>query len=138
MSKSEEPLGIQLREMRRQAHCSAKELARLAGVSRGHLSQIEHGKKMPSMAVLGRLAQALGVTTSQLLHQTQDDVHPWALMTLQESWPMTAEEYRLLADIQLAGVRPRTPDAYLLLLLAMRQACAGPGGADVSRETGRG
>ena len=45
-----------------------EELARRAKVSRGYLAAIEAGhKKNPSLAVLQRLAKALGVPVTELL-----------------------------------------------------------------------
>lgn len=60
-------LGRNLRRLRtRQGH-SLERLARLAGVSRAMLSQIETGKSAPTINLLWKIATALGVPFATLL-----------------------------------------------------------------------
>jgi transcriptional regulator with XRE-family HTH domain len=60
-------LGRNLRRLRtRQGH-SLERLAKLAGVSRAMLSQIETGKSAPTISLLWKIATALGVPFATLL-----------------------------------------------------------------------
>jgi transcriptional regulator with XRE-family HTH domain len=61
-----ETLGDQVRAARLQRGLAASELARRAGVSRSLVSQIEHDVCRPSVDVLRRLADALGVQVGAL------------------------------------------------------------------------
>ncbi|GAA2755927.1 helix-turn-helix domain-containing protein [Actinopolymorpha singaporensis] len=60
------PLGDYLREQRRNAELSLRQLADLAGVSNPYLSQIERGVRKPSAEVLQQLAKALRVSAEVL------------------------------------------------------------------------
>ena len=59
-------LGDYLREQRRQAELSLRQLADLTGVSNPYLSQIERGLRRPSAEVLQQLAKALRVSAEVL------------------------------------------------------------------------
>lgn len=56
-------IGEFIRELRRNARISLRQLADQAGVSNPYLSQIERGLRRPSAAVLQQLASALRVST---------------------------------------------------------------------------
>ncbi len=59
-------VGENLRRLRtRQGH-SLERLAKLSGVSRAMLSQIEHGRSVPTIAVLWKVSHALGVPFAAL------------------------------------------------------------------------
>ena len=60
-------LGAFLREQRRLADLSLRELAALTSVSNAYLSQIERGLHQPSLKVLQAIGQALGVPPAALL-----------------------------------------------------------------------
>lgn len=59
-------LGEYLREQRRHAELSLRQLADLTGVSNPYLSQIERGLRKPSAEVLNQLAKALRVSAEAL------------------------------------------------------------------------
>lgn len=67
-------LGSKLRQARRQAGLSLRELARQLSVSPSFLSQMENGKSQPSVATLYSIAQVLGVSIDELFHT--DGVSP--------------------------------------------------------------
>ena len=56
-------LGEFIRDLRRNARFSLRELAEKAGVSNPYLSQIERGLRKPSAEVLAQIANALRVST---------------------------------------------------------------------------
>lgn len=60
-------LGFQLRRLRLTTGRTLAEVAELAGCSKGHLSKVESGLAMPSIALLTRLADALGMEPGALL-----------------------------------------------------------------------
>ncbi len=59
-------LGEYLREQRRSAQLSLRQLSELAGVSNPYLSQIERGLKKPSAEILQQLAKGLQVSAESL------------------------------------------------------------------------
>ena len=60
--------GRRVRRLRREKELSATELAREAGINRNYLHRIEGGYQTPSDAVRIRIAEALGVETSQIFN----------------------------------------------------------------------
>jgi transcriptional regulator with XRE-family HTH domain len=59
-------LGDFIREQRRSAQMSLRNLAHLAGVSNPYLSQIERGLRKPSADILQRVASALRISAETL------------------------------------------------------------------------
>lgn len=62
-----------LRIIRQRSGLGLGELARRAGCSQPHLSNIEHGRRQPSPATLRRLAEALQVPLLALLAEPEAD-----------------------------------------------------------------
>jgi transcriptional regulator with XRE-family HTH domain len=60
-------VGTNLRRLRRQRGLSLESLAKISGVSRAMLSQIEIGQSVPSINVVFKVARAFGVPFSALL-----------------------------------------------------------------------
>lgn len=63
------PLGEFIRAQRQLAKLSLRELAALTSVSNAYLSQVERGLHQPSLKVLRSIADALQLSTEQLLHR---------------------------------------------------------------------
>lgn len=61
------PLGAFIRAQRQLADLSLREMAALTKISNAYLSQVERGLHQPSLTVLRAIADALGLTTEQLL-----------------------------------------------------------------------
>jgi transcriptional regulator with XRE-family HTH domain len=59
-------VGRYIREQRRQAELSVRNLAKLAGVSNPYLSQIERGLRQPSARILKDIAKALRISAETL------------------------------------------------------------------------
>lgn len=59
-------LGDFIRQQRRAAQLSGRQLARLAGVSNPYLSQIERGLRRPSAEILQQIAKALEISVEAL------------------------------------------------------------------------
>ena len=66
----ERSIGERVREKRIAQSLTVRELARLAGVSASMISGIENDAKSPSIGTLMALAQALGMSLSQLVDDT--------------------------------------------------------------------
>ena len=71
---SENLVGELIRRQRELAALPLRQLASLAGISNPYLSQIEHGLRAPSAAVLETIAATLGVPP-ETLHPGADDDH---------------------------------------------------------------
>ena len=66
VGRTVESLGDYLREQRRQARLTLRQLAEMTGVSNPYLSQIERGLRKPSAEVLQQLAKALRISAETL------------------------------------------------------------------------
>jgi len=60
-------LGQNLKKIRTKKKMSQGDIARALGVDRGYISNIENGKKNPTLATLQKIANALGVEVDNLL-----------------------------------------------------------------------
>ena len=67
MKGEAEKLGMNLKRIRTEKDVSQVDIARSLGVSRGFVSNLENGKTNPTLATIARLANAIGVTTDELL-----------------------------------------------------------------------
>lgn len=65
-------LGRRVQRLRRAAGLSQEELADRADLHRTYLSGVERGLRNPTITVLHRLAQAVGVSLSELVDLDQD------------------------------------------------------------------
>lgn len=69
----DEGLGLRIRYRRKKRVWTLDQLAEASGVSRAGISRIERGETIPSTTTLSRIAEALGVTFSQLMPVQSDD-----------------------------------------------------------------
>lgn len=60
-------LGTELQTARGRAGLTQEQLAVKAGVSREYVSQLENGRKSPTVHVFLRLCRAMGVPASELI-----------------------------------------------------------------------
>ena len=105
---SEPPrVGSTLATLRAARGLSLDELSRQAGVSKSMLSQIERNQANPTVAVVWRLANALGVPLNQLLGDGKPDAPLIATVAAHATpslrSPDTHCELRILGPIELAG-----------------------------------
>jgi len=122
-------LGERIRRRRKAIGLTAKGLAQVAGVSPSYVSQLEHGKQdQPSLEVLAALAAALGMPTSELLGEPATAETPAvtspALALLAAELDLDVATTAMLAAINIDGYQPTSRDGWLLVLLAIRHACA--------------
>ena len=67
MTPTPRQLGMKLKRLREGKGLSQDALAKKAKVTREHVNRLEAGRHGPTMAVLQRLAKALGVPVTELL-----------------------------------------------------------------------
>jgi transcriptional regulator with XRE-family HTH domain len=67
MQEISKKLGQNLKKARAKKKLSQGALARLLDVDKGYISNIESGKKNPTLATIQRLAEALGTSANELL-----------------------------------------------------------------------
>jgi transcriptional regulator with XRE-family HTH domain len=98
-----EALGAFIREQRKRANLSLRQLAELTSLSNPYLSQVERGLHQPSVRVLKAISDALNLSAETLLAQAGliDAMVPAAPDTQPDG---TAAE-------EAAGEKPETEDA---------------------------
>jgi XRE family transcriptional regulator, regulator of sulfur utilization len=101
-------VGDNLSALRQSRSLSLEELSRTAGVSKSMLSQIERAQANPTVAVVWRLANALGVTMADLLGNTAPRPEPVIGLVPAHATPSMRSpdglcELRILGPIELAG-----------------------------------
>ncbi|MSU55513.1 MAG: XRE family transcriptional regulator [Candidatus Taylorbacteria bacterium] len=67
MDKISAQLGQNMKRIRAKKKMSQGDIARALEVDRGYISNIENGKKNPTIATIQKLANALGVSAKDLL-----------------------------------------------------------------------
>lgn len=77
-----ELVGGALREERRRQARTLADVAREAGVSMQHLSDVERGRKDPSSEMVGAITGALGLPLGDLLRRSADSVRPGVVLDL--------------------------------------------------------
>lgn len=97
-------LGDYLKEQRKNAKLSIRQLAAAAGVSNPYLSQIERGLRKPSAEILAQIAKGLRISAEQLyvqagiLEQRDDSSQEFAATVLGDA-SLTERQKRVLMDI---------------------------------------
>ena len=69
--------GRRLSALRTECGLGLREAARQAGISAGYLTDLEHGRRLPSIELLQRLAEQYGLVAVDLL----DGIAPWGRPT---------------------------------------------------------
>ncbi len=109
-------LGSYLREQRKAAKLSLRQLSELAGVSNPYLSQIERGLKKPSAEILQQLARGLEVSAESLFVRagfldempTASDA-PGVLTAIATDSRLSERQRRVLADVYTTFIGDRPP-----------------------------
>jgi transcriptional regulator with XRE-family HTH domain len=115
----ENPVGDLIRRQRELAELSMRQVAAMAGISNPYLSQIEHGLRAPSAAVLKTIAATLGVPAETLLphaadddhgpggdhdHEEENQQHPSLVTAISTDPGLTARQRRALTEIYTAMI----------------------------------
>jgi transcriptional regulator with XRE-family HTH domain len=122
---SENLVGELIRRQRELAELSMRQVAAMAGISNPYLSQIEHGLRAPSEAVLDTIAATLGVPPETLRPGPDDDHGPDDDRDEDAEHP-PGEHASLVAAISTdPGLTPRQRRALTEIYTAMTEATAG-------------
>lgn len=66
--------GMAVRAFRTQKALAQETLANMAGIDRSHMGKIERGRHMPTLAIILRVAEALGCEASALVAETEHNL----------------------------------------------------------------
>lgn len=69
----EDNIGTVLYELRIKHEYSQEELANLSEVDRSYISEIERGLKVPSLTIISRLCETLGLKTWEFIKMAESD-----------------------------------------------------------------
>jgi transcriptional regulator with XRE-family HTH domain len=85
-------IGSRIREVRKLKNVKLVDLARLAGISRVYLSDIERGVKVPPLPTLDRICQALEITLGDFFADERPDLAPDLRRLLETAKKLTPEQ----------------------------------------------
>jgi transcriptional regulator with XRE-family HTH domain len=126
------PLGAEIKRRREEQGLSLSDLARLAGVSKGYLSQIEsEAATRPSAQTLIKVARALGTSLGELLGDqeapgAEPEVEvPESLTEFADEEQLPEAEVQMLARIRYRGRAPRTADDWRFIYESIRRSTEG-------------
>ncbi|WP_134323916.1 helix-turn-helix domain-containing protein [Cumulibacter soli] len=91
------PLGEMIRKQRELASMTMRQLSSMAGISNPYLSQIEHGVREPSQAVLRQIARSLGLDPDDL--RPDDEELPGVRAAIDADPGLTATQRRALKEV---------------------------------------
>ncbi|QQX89405.1 helix-turn-helix transcriptional regulator (plasmid) [Cupriavidus necator] len=63
--------GAAVRALRNERRIAQESLANLAGIERSHMGKVERGEHMPTLAIIFKIARALGCSTAVLMDATE-------------------------------------------------------------------
>ncbi|RLM20456.1 transcriptional regulator [Brenneria alni] len=66
--------GAAVRALRMERGMAQESLANLARIERSHMGKIERGEHMPTLAIIFKIAGALGCSTTVLMASTEDQL----------------------------------------------------------------
>jgi transcriptional regulator with XRE-family HTH domain len=135
-------LGQILKQQREAFALTQRELARKLGVKASHVAYLENGRRRPSLSLLGRIADTMGLNKQQLFLLAHPEAR--SLVTARRepaeaslrdgAWRrfskdratlarnrVTPRELRVLQQVNLLG-RVSSPSQYLFILNSIRQA----------------
>lgn len=110
-------LGETLRRLRRVANLTLEATARQADVTKGYLSKVERGSSIPSIAVVGRLAEVYGIEMADVFH-APGQKGPFSIVRASERMPINrnGSEYGYTYEVvPLTKANPRSEIFFLTL-----------------------
>jgi transcriptional regulator with XRE-family HTH domain len=121
-------VGQRIRNLREQRGWSYSELAQNSGVSRSYLYQIETGESSPTGEKLKNIANALGVSTSDLLGESTERLEiPESLKSFADKEKLSREDMEMLSKLKYRGKQPTSEDQWRILYSVIK-ATLGNGG----------
>ena len=64
--KAQEQLGMRIKYLRQKLHWSQEDLALNANINKNYISDLENGRRNPSLEILERIASAFNITLAEL------------------------------------------------------------------------
>ena len=64
--KAQEQLGMRIKYLRQKLHWSQEDLALDANINKNYISDLENGRRNPSLEILERIANAFGISLAEL------------------------------------------------------------------------
>jgi XRE family transcriptional regulator, regulator of sulfur utilization len=132
-------IGQRIRENRRAKVMTLKQLADVTGLTVTYLSDVERDRTQPSLKTLGRVAQGLEITTTDLmsgvdaLGDKTEDAIPMGLRELRddEYWggQLNDDWVKTLLKLDYRGKRPQTKQDWVELFISLRRVL-NPGGEE--------
>ncbi len=125
-----EPLGQRIRSRRQAQKLSLNDLARLSGVSKGYLSQVERSlTSRPSAATVFAVADALGISVDELFEGIRPtgqanvgrEIEP-SLQEFADEANLPPADIEMLAGIRYRGAQPRNKDDWRYLYESIRRS----------------
>ncbi|HHX86771.1 MAG TPA: helix-turn-helix transcriptional regulator, partial [Firmicutes bacterium] len=107
--------GKKIRKLRKQRSYTLAELAQKANLSASYLSELERGNKQPSIKTIEKLATALNVHPSEIVHTREPSISVGDRirlyrqeqdLTLTELATLTGLSYTYLCDIERGAALP--------------------------------
>ena len=108
-------LGATLRGLRKSANLTLEVAARRADVTKGYLSKVERGSSIPSIAVVGRLAEVYGVEMSDVF-LTPGQKGPFSLVRSHERSLMNRNGSEYGYTYELVGLNKVNPRSEVFIL----------------------
>jgi transcriptional regulator with XRE-family HTH domain len=138
-------LGEVLRKARVSLGITQCEVGRLTGVKTSHIAYLENGRRRPSLRLLRKLADVLGLGRRDLLFLSHPEVRDLIIgadkparenpvdswerfasnVALHRRYEVTAAELRVLSRVKLLG-HVSCPSHFMFVLNAIRQASVPP------------
>jgi transcriptional regulator with XRE-family HTH domain len=123
-------VGHRLRAARQEAGLSLSEVARRAGVGKGSVSELEHGRRPPRLETLWALSTAIGVPLSRLVDSDGGEATAGASVraTLLDRWTSDAfyELYRASVGTRRQTSPAHAPNVSEILTVLTGRLRAGP------------
>ena len=91
-------IGERIRQIRKSKGLSIYKLSQETGISQNHISNLELGRRKPSVETLKRLIVPLGITMSELFNESNE------VSILSENERELIENYRTLPDNKAEGL----------------------------------
>jgi transcriptional regulator with XRE-family HTH domain len=85
-------------QLRKELNISQYKLAKLSGISQAGLSDIELGKKQPTVQTLEKILQALNVSWADFFSSESPSMPPELVQLLNEARELTPEQVRVLTE----------------------------------------
>jgi transcriptional regulator with XRE-family HTH domain len=136
-------VGARISAERKARNLSQADLERRSGLARCRISWLEHGRAVPTIETLERIADALGIPPYRLLYDCDESVQvanvSSMIATNGNRRRSRKNGVRMLRDLREQVSRMREDDQRLLLFIARKMAGRVPrgsvtGGRDIGRE----